>query len=326
MATLTIDGKRKFIYGSSELEVVQKMREKKKSVTMEDFLYQWYGRVVQQLAPKTQSSYEGIIRLHLIPHIGHHELVKLRPEHLYALIEQLQKKNLSTRTVHYVLSVLSRALNWAVRWEYVEKNVVALIKLPGYAYPEIEPLTVSQARELLNAVRGHRLESLYRLALSLGMRQGELIRLTWNDVDVQQRTIFVRQSKTRAGRRKIELPDTLFETLNKHKEHIENERVYAHHWTDHGLVFPSEVGTPLAARNIFRHFKALLIKVGLPKTIRFHDLRHSCAAFLIAEGVDLHIVKQLLGHSKISITSDFYGHLLPGVGGSALGKVDDLLR
>jgi integrase len=204
--------------------------------------------------------------------------------------------------------------------------VVTLIKLPGFAYPEIEPLTVDRARALLNAVRGHRLEALYRLALSLGMRQGELIRLTWNDVDMHRRTLVVRQSKTRAGRRTIELPDTLFEALKKHKEHIENEQVYAHHWTDHGLVFPSEVGTPLAARNIFRHFKALLIKAGLPQTIRFHDLRHSCAAFLIAEGVDLHIVKQLLGHSKISITSDFYGHLLPGVGGEALSKIDKLLQ
>jgi integrase len=330
MATLTIDGKRRFIYGCSDAEVRQKLQKvantNTKNLTIADFLSQWKDRIILHLSPKTQRSYDGIIRLHITPHVGHYELLQLRPEHLYDLIEQLQRKNLSTRTVHYVLSVLSRALNWAVRWEYIEKNVVTLIKMPRITYKMIEPLTIDQAQALLMMLAGHRLEMLYRLALSFGMRQGELIDLKWGDIDMQRRLLHIRKSKTKAGRRTLEMPEPIYDALQQHKVRLDQERVAQDKWSEHGLVFPSNVGTPLQARNIFRHFKGILEKSGLPQTIRFHDLRHSCAAFLIAQGVDLHIVKHILGHSKISVTSDIYGHLLPGVGGSALGKVDDLLR
>jgi integrase len=252
---------------------------------------------------------------------------------LYDLIKTLQQKDLSSRSVYYVMSVLSRALNWAVRWEMLDKNPVERIKLPTFSYAEVEPLTVEQAKQLLEATRGHRLETLYRFALSLGMRQGELIRLKWEDIQPRKdkdgniyHVVIVRKAKTKAGRRVIEIPHTLYLSLLRHRLRVTVEKGHAKRWEENGLVFPSAVGTPLKGRNIWRHFKDILQKAGLPQDTRFHDLRHSCASFLFAQGVDAHTVMKILGHSKISITMELYGHLLPGVSGSAVEKVEELLQ
>jgi integrase len=334
MATLVIDGKRRCIYGKSREAVRGKLlAHGYKFVTVSNFLQQWQEHVVCTLAPKTRESYESICRVHLVPHIGDCDLQELRPAVLYDLIKKLQQKDLSSRSVYYCMSVLSRSLNWAVRWEMLDKNPVERIKLPTFSYAEVEPLTVEQAKQLLEATRGHRLETLYRFALSLGMRQGELIRLKWDDIQPRKdkegniyHVVVVRKAKTKAGRRVIEIPHTLYLSLLRHRLRVTVEKGHAKRWEENGLVFPSAVGTPLKGRNIWRHFKDILQKEGLPQDTRFHDLRHSCAAFLFAQSVDAHTVMRILGHSRISITMELYGHLLPGVSGSAVGKVEELLR
>jgi hypothetical protein len=187
------------------------------------------------------------------------------------------------------------------------------------------PLDEAQARRLLEAVRGHRFEVLYRLALSLGLRRGEVCGLRWEDVDFEIATIRITGSiqryggklhrdapKTNASLRSVALPPVLFKMLKEHKGRQDEERAaLTDEWKESGLVFTTHKGTALEPHNVVRHFKTVLKKAELPDTIRFHDLRHSCATLLIAQGVHPRVVMEILGHSQISTTMNTYGHVLP---------------
>jgi integrase len=163
--------------------------------------------------------------------------------------------------------------------------------------------------------------------LYLGLRQGELLALTWEDVDFEQRTLTIRQSKTEAGRRTLTIPATLVDALRAHRVALMQERlVRGTEWHENNLVFPSEVGTPLAKRNLVRHFKATLKRAGLPD-VRFHDLRHTAATVMLTVlKLPLQTVKDILGHSRISVTSDTYGHQFRQAFDEAADEIDRLFR
>jgi integrase len=191
---------------------------------------------------------------------------------------------------------------------------------------------------LLAAVAGHRLEALYRIALALGLRRGEVLGLLWANIDRTKKTLRITgalqrvqgrlersEPKTRAGARTLLLPDVLVDLLAEHQRRQAEERlVWGAEWQDHDLVFPTERGTPMEPSNLNRHFKIALKRAGLPATTRFHDLRHSCATFLIAQGVHPRVVMEILGHSQISLTMNTYGHVLPETQREATTKVADL--
>ena len=180
-------------------------------------------------------------------------------------------------------------------------------------------------RSFLEAVRGDRLEALYVLAISTGMRQGELLGLRWQDVDVERRRLqLVRQLKTRQSRRAVVLPELVTTALVDHRARQAAEREQQGvGWEEQGLVFPNTVGRPLDPHNLReRSFFPLLDRAGLPP-IRFHDLRHSCATLLLGEGVHPKIVSDLLGHSQIGITLDLYSHVtatMQAVAVEAMGR------
>jgi integrase len=137
----------------------------------------------------------------------------------------------------------------------------------------------------------------------------------------------VRQSKTEAGARTLPLPGRLMTALQKHWLNLQEvRRSLGTEWKEYGLVFPSEVGTPVSPRNLVRQFKSTLKRAGLPQTIRFHDLRHSCATFLVAQGVHPRVAMEILGHSQISVTMDTYAHVLSEVQAEAVEGVADLLQ
>jgi integrase len=349
--------KRKVVYGATRKEVADKLKVLQRELdagvnmvterqTVKQFLETWLEQSIKpQRKAKTYHSYEQIVRLYLIPYLGHHQLTKLAPEHVQTMLNSLLNegktggRRLSPRTVQYVRAVLSQALNQALRWGKVARNVALVVDSPRVEKFKIAPLTEKQAQQLLDAVAGHRLEQLYRLTLSLGLRQGEVLGLRWEDVDFAKRTIRISGAiqqlggkiqrvtpKTDASTRTLPLTPLLFRSLKAHAERqAEEKRELGEEWQDHDLVFPSEVGTPLAPRNLQRHFKGLLKKAGLPETIRFHDLRHSCATFLIAQGVHPRVVMELLGHSQISVTMNTYAHVLPDTQRDAAAKLDDLL-
>lgn len=247
-------------------------------------------------------------------------------------------KRLAPRTVQYIRAVLQQALNQAVKWEYVARNVAKVVDAPRVEKYVITPLDQHQAQRLLDAVSGHRLEVLYRLTVSLGLREGEVLGLRWEDVDFEQRSLRISgalqlqhgklkrvATKTASSTRTLPLPPVLLRALQAHCAAQEKERtLLGDAWQGHQLVFPSSIGTPMSPRNLVRHFKILLRKAEVAETIRFHDLRHSYATLLIAQGVHPRVVMEILGHSQISVTMNTYAHALPETTRAAADKVDAL--
>lgn len=210
-----VNGKRKrrYIYGKTKREVQDKLkraeleREKGFNIapdrcSVAEFLHLWLDAVQTQVRASTFRSYEQTVRNYLIPHLGQHLLAKLAPEHVQAMIRALLEQGgangkRSTKTVRYARTVLGIALEQAVKWGRVPRNVAWLVDGPRVERNTIKPLTPEQARKVLMAVRGHRLEVLYRLALSLGLRKGEVLGLHWSDIDFTNETITVRCSVQR---------------------------------------------------------------------------------------------------------------------------------
>jgi integrase len=177
---------------------------------------------------------------------------------------------------------------------------------------------------LLEAARGDRLEALYVLAVHTGMRQGELLALKWEHVDLDAGVLRVRGTKTARSRRTVKLSQTALDALTSHltRQLGEIDRV-GNAWRENGLVFASEIGAPLNRHNLTqRSFRPLLERAGLPR-VRFHDLRHTCATILLSKGVHAKFVQELLGHATIAIPLDTYSHVLPGMGGSTADAMDD---
>jgi len=205
---------------------------------------------------------------------------------------------------------------------------------------EMHPFTAEQARTLLKAVRGDRLEALYVLAVSTGLRLGELLGLRWQDVDLESGTLSVRQQlvrtksdglcfttpKSARGRRSVKLTPKALRVLEAHREQqLEHKQTLPDLWNDRGLVFTSTVGTPLDPSNLTYHtFQPLLRRIGFPK-IRFHDLRHTCATLLLGRNVNPKIVQEMLGHANISETMDTYSHVLPSMQESAASAIETAL-
>jgi integrase len=341
--------KRKFVYGTSRKEVAEKLKQllhqqqqgitiDPERITVGEFLDRWLDEVIKpHRRARTYRSYADTIRLHLKPRLDHHQLTKLTAAHVQSMINSLATAS-GARTTQYARAVLQRALNRAVKWELVTRNVVLATDPPTSKPREITPLTAEEARRLLAAVAGHRLEALYRIALALGLRRGEVLGLLWSNIDRTKKTLRITgalqrvqgklersEPKTRAGARTLLLPDVLVELLAEHQRRQAEERlVWGAEWQEHDLVFPTERDTPMKPSNLNRHFKTALKRAGLPATTRFHDLRHSCATFLIAQGVHPRVVMEILGHSQISLTMNTYGHVLPETQREATTKVADL--
>src|SRR5688572_20255069 len=217
----------------------------------------------------------------------------------------------------------------------------AHVKAPRPAPEEIRPLSEGEARAFLESARhsGERFEALYVLAITTGLRRGELLGLRWDDADLKQGTLRVGralvreggrhtlgETKTRRGRRQINLTPRTVNALKDHrKKQLEEKVKLAGLYKDHGLIFASGVGTPINPENLVkRYFKPLLEKAGLPE-VRFHDLRHTCATLLLGRGVHPKIVQELLGHATIAMTLDTYSHYLPSMGDAASGAMRDAL-
>ncbi len=246
---------------------------------------------------------------------------------------------MSASSVAHLHTVLHTALAQAEAWGVVPRNVARLVRPPRSPRREMTALTPEQVGGFLNAVRGDRLEALYVVAVTTGMRQGELLALRWKDIDLDARTVRVRttlnatksgiefaEPKSARSRRQISLTITAVAALRRHRGAQLEERLrVGTSWPEYDLVFASEVGGPLDGSNILRRsFYPLLRSAGLPR-VRFHDLRHSAATLMLSRGVPLKIVSEILGHSQISITADTYMHVTAGMQREAAAALDAVL-
>jgi integrase len=343
--------KRRHLYGRTRQQVAAKLTKAMADrdggieldpsrVTVNEYLQRWLKDSVKgNVRPITFESYERLVRVHMVPALGHIKLKALSPAHLQGFYRDRLDAGLSPCTVQRLHAVIHRALKQALRWGLVPRNVSEATDPPTAQRKEIRPLTPEQVRTLLKTAQGDRLEALYVLAITTGLRQGELFGLKWEDFDLAAGRLSVRRTLTtpkggrRLGppkrsksRRSVKLTARAVEALTAHRERQLKEREkLAELWQDHGFVFTTQVGTPLNRHNYFRRcFKPMLEKAGLPHTVRFHDLRHTCATLLLSKNVNPKVVQELLGHANISQTMDTYSHVLPDMQERAASAMDDI--
>lgn len=314
------EGKRKYVSGATRKEcqdkirTLQQERDKGRNLghpeqTVEQFLTSWLDQVVKhQNAPRTYASYADMCQRHIIPALGKRRLSNLHPEQVQALLNNIVEAGYRPRTAAYARAILRAALNVAIKYGYLTRNVAAMVDAPKDENPfEGQAMTVDQVQVFLGAIEGHRLTPLYRLTLALGLRRGEVINLQWQHLNLTAQTLTIVESKT--GKRTVTLTTGLCDMLRRHKIAMAEEQLGQSHWTDHGLIFPSDVGTPLSGRNVTRHFKRMLSKAKLPASFRFHDLRHTAASLMAANGVHPRVAMEILGHRQIATTMEVYSHV-----------------
>ena len=309
-------------------------------VLLGDFLDQWLADVVKpSVRPSTYHGYEVHVRRHLKPVLGHIPLEKVEPKHVQALFNRKIQEGLSPKSVRYIRGTLRTALGHAVRWGLIARNSAGLVDGPRVERYEIHPLTPDEARRFISSTKGHRLEALYSVALTIGLRQGEALGLRWQDIDLQlgyirvnkqlQRidgTLQLVEPKTQRSRRTIVVPPTIRLALQEHRSRQDAERSLATDgWNEMDLVFTRPDGQPLDGTVVTHQFHKLLDRAGLLQR-RFHDLRHSCATLLLAQGVPARVVMEILGHSQIALTMNTYAHVIPELRRDAAQKMEDLLH
>lgn len=352
-ATITLEGqKRKTFYGKTRKEVQEKLRvalnEQKQGTlvtgpqqTVKQYLEHWFEDVHRPtLRVSSYTRYRSLLNNHILPVLGDIQLQKLTAQHVQALYARKAKEGLSSKSIQNIHGLLHKALDNAVKWGLVSRNVCNVVSTPRLIRHEIHPLTREQAQKFLEKVRGQKLEAILTLALTTGMRRGELLALRWQDINFETMSLHVSRTvsriaghgyvendpKTSRSRRMIMLPLFIIEMLNQHRFNQEKARLKAGvRWKEQGLVFSNTHGGYLHPDYLLVRFHRLLKEIGLPD-MRFHDLRHSAATILLSMGVHPKVVQELLGHSQISMTMDIYAHVLPSMQKEAMGKLNDLYQ
>jgi len=348
-----VDGKRKrkYYYGKTRAEVAALLagaqHDQKQGIaptdgrlTVSAFLTRWLeDKVKPSVAPSTYRSYQDTVMLYINPAVGRIRLDKLSPADVQRMIARsLATKGVGTTTARYHWRVLRTALNQAVRWNVVPRNVAALASPPRTTHHEGKPFTPEEARVFLEAIREHRHEALFIVALTMGLRFGEALALQWRDIDTDAGTLSVRfqlqrqdgklslvETKTEKSRRTLPMPAIVADAIRRHHErqHFARRLVGAR-WQETGFVFTTKFGTPLDQRRVLIAFKDVLTKANLADR-RFHDLRGSAATLMLMQGVDLLTISRQLGHSTIATTAAAYAHVLPALQREAASKMDALL-
>lgn len=270
----------------------------------------------------THTLYETAMRRHILPYLGKVPLRDLTPQHVQIWLNRVRVEHkLSASTVRTAHSVLRAALSQAARADLVLRNVATLIELPKNDTARARFLTEEEARALLQAVSGDRLEAFFVLALALGLRRGELLALTWQDIDLDKGILYVRHTRYRTGRHTIveepktkaskrtrRLPAVAVYSLKAHRARQVAERLRSEDWHGEDYVFTSVAGYP-ASEAIFNYYlRQVVKKAGLP-SIHIHGLRHTAVSLMIAQKLDIKLISEAIGHTTISTTLDIYGHL-----------------
>ncbi|WP_435178751.1 tyrosine-type recombinase/integrase [Actinacidiphila sp. bgisy145] len=322
----------------------------------------WLTHWIENIAPigvseNTITGYEVAVRVHLIPGLGAHRLIRLEPEHLERFYKKMQASGSKPATAHQAHRTLRVALGEAVRRGHLTVNVAKIAKAPRLEEEEIEPYSVEEVQRILLAAGKRRNAARWVIALALGLRQGEVLGLQWSDVDLDAGVIRVRRgrlrpkyahgcggecgrkpgyclervqvrretkdTKSRAGKRTIGLPDELTKLLRQHREVQARERAAARQlWTEKGYVFTSPTGEPLNPNTDYHRWKELLQEAGV-RDARLHDARHTASTVLLLLGVPERIVMSIMGWSSASMAKR-YQHVTDPMLGDVSKRIDRL--
>lgn len=315
---------------------------KTKQPTVRDYCTPWLKTFALKARAKSVQTYRQMFKYHIFPAMGELKVNKVTHRHAQALISKMHDDDYADKTISLVRAAGRQAYAQAMKEGLVDRNPFQGLTLPTGNVRKAIALTVDQARALLRAARGDRLEVALRLMLSLGLRRGEVCGLRWGkDVDLKRGTLTVHgtlqyiqgngltwgEPKTDAGERSFKLPPALLAALVWHKQQQERERqLMGALWRDSGYVFvATSTGGPLNSNNIYNAFKRAATIAELPAEATPHTLRHSCASFLHAEGASLKKISVYLGHANTTITNQVYIHLFQDELDDGAATVDDLL-
>ncbi len=358
---------RRSVTGKTKAQVLARMREAQRltdegirvpslTLTVSSMLDQWLSDILPgTVAPVTEDQYRDVVRLYIKPRIGQLRLKQLAPSDVTRMLRDMERPTptrphgYSANSRRLARSVLRRALRWAQTEGLVTRNVAALANAVRVEQPEGRTMTPEQARIFLDHIKGDRLEAMYVVALSLGLRVSELLALGWDDLNldppagvtptatirrglkrIKGRGLVIDGVKSRTSRRTVHLPAVAVEQLVVHRRRQATERLaFPGAWPAAplgvDLVFRTVSGTALDPSNVWGYLSTATRHAGAeyldeartqikPGTglghWHPHELRHSTASLLIAQGVPLKVVSDLLGHSGIAITANVYAHIM----------------
>lgn len=342
------DGKRKYLYASTRAEVLERRDEylagsamglslASRKLTVGHQLADWLSDRRGKVRSSTWISYESHVRIHLAS-IAWIPLTKLRPADVRRLVREREHAGCAPRTIAYSLVVLRMAIRQAQQDGLVARNVASSVTGPAIDRHELAILTVAEARRLIERAPADTYGRLWITMLGTGVRLGEALGLRRQDVSLARGRITVVGSvrpidrrirkpgearlqltdpKTETSRRTIAVPAFVVEALRSELA-VERPRNVA------GVVFATPLGTMIDQRNVARRWAVFLEAVGLPR-IRMHDLRHTAASLMLAQGATLHDVMKALGHANIAETANTYGHLVEGRSRELADEMDRLL-
>jgi integrase len=332
-------------------------------VTVGQYLDCWLRTI--SVRRKTARSYQQFVALHLKPGLGRIRLTKLTPAQIRTLLSEKEQAGLSVRTVTLMRDVLRIALNQAVADGAVARNVATLVKRPKPARRQGSILSPDQAPVFLSRISGTRLAPVITIGLAVGLRLGEVLGLQWSAVDLEEGVIRVERGletigrdrslvalKSKESHRTIRLPEFVRAALDQHRQHQRERQLLAGgKWRPEGasFVFTTRDGRPLDGCGVTRDLKRLLTQTWIGgrqecKHLRvdnrqcadcraehlpplsFHSLRHSCASILLAQGVPVRDVAEILGHSDVRLTLGTYAHVIEAGRSRAAGVMDRVLQ
>ncbi|MCR9200626.1 MAG: site-specific integrase [Planctomycetaceae bacterium] len=353
------EGKRRqrTVYGqrqadvAAKLEVLRQQARKGQDAvasndSLESYLSRWLADdVAVNKAAKTYEEYESVTRLHVVPFIGHLKMSQLNGEHLQRWQADQKRKGYSDNQRAKSIRILRNALNKAIKLNLISHNPTAAIDKPRVQRREVRPLELDECRSLMRLCSENRLGGVIILGITTGLRLREIFALEWSAVDFGRRELIVRKSleeltkktmkatgtkssnnekapKTRQSYRVVTLDDLTLKTLVKRREAAVSEGMSPENCP---LVYPDTIGGRLRGSNFNRMcWNPIRDELGIRDSVRFHDLRHTQASLLLAQGVDMKVIQARLGHADFSTTANMYVHLMQGAQAAASDKLSDL--
>ena len=344
--TATINGKRKYFYGSTKKEATTKRDEHlikvKQAIHFDDslLLSTWIDTWLKLKAPtitqNTYESYQGVINRYILPSLGSFKLSDINYIMLRKVISDI---NLSSRTVNYTHTILKAIFEQAVIDEILIRNPMDKVpRVKANDKKEMVTLTKEQVKSFLNVITNSEHKALFTLAFASGLRRSELLGLRWQDIDFKKHTLTVNQTaikvnghseisnttKNKSSRRTISIDDNTLMILKKHMIVVNTRRLKCTNWINNDLVFAGFKGNPRSPDEISKICKQYAKQIGIPE-FTMHGTRHTHATLLIESGVNFKVIQMRLGHASFKETMDTYSHITPILENDAVEKIKNML-
>lgn len=313
-------------------------------ITFDIYMEKFLNSIKTQLANKTYTTYEYIANKHLIPYFGKLELSRIKAIHIQEFYTESLKK-VSSTTVRHFHNLLNKAFNQAIKWQIVNINPCLAVDKPKRTKTELKVYDEVQVNKLLERLKDMMAYYPTMLAVTTGMRLGEICGLTWDKVDLENGIIYVEKQlqkvdgslellplKTESSKRKIILLDyTIKELKQLNIEQKENKLKYGEYYQETNFVVcQKKTGLPYDPEYISRNHLKVMKDYGICKEldipyIRFHDLRHTHATLMLKANINPKIVAERLGHSSVNLTLNTYSHVLPDMQKEAVNKLNNIM-